>query len=61
MKYPPLSSAALMVPLTGLHEYRPKRPPSGQRFAVLHDVSSSYMKLLSQDEAAESGELGENS
>jgi len=33
----------------------PARPPSRQRFAVLHDVSSSYMKLLSQDEAAESG------
>jgi hypothetical protein len=28
MKYPLLSSAALMEPQTRLHEYRPKRPPS---------------------------------
>jgi len=30
-----------MEPQTRLLEYRPKRPPSGQRFAVLHEAAES--------------------
>ena len=44
-----------MEPQTRLLEYRPKRPPSGQRLAVLHEAAESGQRLAVLHEAAESG------